>query len=106
IMVLPKMGASYVIKKFADEVMAEPKAAVESAMAAALDPNAPVQPTAAAAAQAGPTNRQQGPDEWDGQPISNEEGEVIGTARRVHQVGLYVISEGYGDLAQELEACV
>ncbi len=104
-MVLPKMGASYVIKKFADEVMAEPKAAVESAMAAALDPNAAVQqPTAAA--PSGTVSTQRTPDEWDGQPISNEDGEVIGTARRVHQVGLYVISDSYGDLAKELESCV
>lgn len=105
-MVLPKMGASYVIKKFADEIMAEPKAAVESAMATALDPHAPVQGPPASAASGTASPRPDPVDEWDGQPIANEDGEVIGTARRVHQVGLYIISDTYGDLAKELEACV
>ncbi len=104
-MVLPKMGASYVIKKFADEIMSEPKAAIESAMATALDPAAPAQPGAAAARQSA-AGTQSLVDEWDGQSVSNEEGEVIGTARRVRQVNLYVISDSTADLASELETCV
>ncbi|MEZ4499290.1 MAG: hypothetical protein R2839_04300 [Thermomicrobiales bacterium] len=104
-MVLPKMGASYVIKKFADEVMAEPKAAVESAMATALDPTLSKSQSSGASATAA-AQRQAIADSWDGQEISSEDGEVIGTARRVHQVGLYVISDGFGDLASELESCV
>lgn len=104
-MVLPKMGASYVIKKFADEVMAEPKAAVESAMATALDPTLSKSQSSGALATAA-AQRQAIADSWDGQEISSEDGEVIGTARRVHQVGLYVISDGFGDLASELESCV
>jgi len=99
-MVLPKMGASYVIKKFADEIMAEPKAAIESAMATAVDPSAA---TPSATQKATATAEI---DEWDGQSITSEEGEVIGTARRVRQVNLYVISDTYGDLASELESCV
>lgn len=105
------MGASYVIKRFADEVMAEPKAAIESAMATALDPAAAAQQgTSAGGPSPGSasavSSRQPAADEWDGQIISNEDGEVIGTARRVHQVNLYVISDSYGDLAAELESCV
>ncbi|MBX3069518.1 MAG: hypothetical protein KF883_03320 [Thermomicrobiales bacterium] len=102
-MVLPKMGASYVIKKFADEVMAEPKAAVESAMATALDPNAA---SAQTGAKAPAPSNQPIADAWDGQEITNEDGDVIGTARRVRQVGLYVISDGFGDLGSELESLV
>lgn len=102
-MVLPKMGASYVIKKFADEIMAEPKAAIESAVSTALDPSAPSQ-TGTAASKPAPV--QTPVDEWDGQSISNEDGEIIGTARRVRQVNLYVISDSTADLASELETCV
>lgn len=105
-MVLPKMGASYVIKKFADEVMAEPKAAVESAMATALDSGAGRTAATAPSPSAPGAPPQKATDEWDGQQITNEDGEVIGIARRVRQVGLYVISNGFGDLASELESCV
>src|SRR5680860_171476 len=95
-MVLPKMGASFVIKKFADEVMAEPRAIVESAIADVTD-TPKLAPTPAPA-------REQ--DEFDGQPISDENGHVIGTARRLHQVALYVVSDTYGDTAKEFEQCV
>ena len=94
-MVLPKMGASYVIKKFADEVMAEPKAIVESAL------NEPFQEQPKLAPAPPPEK-----DEFDGQTINDENGEVIGTARRLRQIALYLISDSYGDLARELEQCV
>ncbi len=98
---LPKMGASYVIKKFADEMMAEPKAAVESAVSTALDPSAGSQSgVRMAATQAAP------PDEWDGQTISNEESEIIGTARLMREVSIYLVSDTYGDHRSELEACI
>ncbi len=98
---LPKMGASYVIKKFADEMMAEPKAAVESAVSTALDPT---YGSPSGARVAAPQNEQ--PDEWDGQTIANEEGEVIGTARRMREVSIYLVSDTYGDHRAELEACI
>ncbi|CAN5799924.1 hypothetical protein BH23CHL4_BH23CHL4_30490 [soil metagenome] len=93
-MVLPKMGASYVIKKFADEVMAEPKAMVESAIREPFE--------APKLAPAPPPEK----DDFDGQTISDENGEVIGTARRLRQVALYIVSDSYGELARELEQCV
>jgi hypothetical protein len=95
-----------VIKKFADEIMAEPKAAIESAMATALDPAASSQQPAAGSQQAAGSGQKGGADEWDGQAIADEQGEVIGTARRVHQVGMYVISDSYGDIVAELEQCL
>ncbi len=93
-MVLPKMGASYVIKKFADEVMAEPKAMVESAIREPFE--------TPKLAPAPPPEK----DDFDGQTISDENGEVIGTARRLRQVALYIVSDSYGELARELEQCV
>ena len=94
-MVLPKMGASYVLKKFADEVMAEPKAIVESAL------NEPFQEQPKLAPAPPPEK-----DEFDGQTINDENGEVIGTARRLRQIALYIVSDTYGDLASEFEQCV
>jgi hypothetical protein len=96
-MVLPKMGASYVIKKFADEVMAEPKAIVESAL------NEPFQQQPAPKLAPAPPAEK---DDFDGQSISDESGEVIGTARRLRQIALYIVSDTYGDLASEFEQCV
>ena len=73
-------------------------------MATALDPTTGrTQPAVGGIATA---QNQLPPDEWDGTTINSEEGEVIGTARRVRQVGLYVISDGFGDLASELETLV
>ena len=95
-MVLPKMGASYMIKKFADEMMAEPKAMVEAALTEPFQAAKPAAPLPPPAEQ----------DEFDGQTISNEAGQVIGTARRLRQVALYIVSDSYGELARELEQCV
>jgi hypothetical protein len=105
-MVLPKMGASYVIKKFADEVMAEPKAIVESTISdvtgAVTGSQAPV--TSRQSPATG--SPQQETDELDGQPISDESGQTIGTARRLRKVAFYLVSDSYGDLTKELEACL
>jgi hypothetical protein len=104
-MVLPKIGASYVLKKITDEVMAEPKAAVEAAMTGMPQPGQQ-------AGQASQTPQQvqrppePEPDEFDGQPVSDENGEVIGTARRMREIAVYLSSDSYGDLHKELEACL
>jgi len=95
-MVLPKMGASYMIKKFADEMMAEPKAMVEAALTEPFQAAKPAAPLPPPAEQ----------DEFDGQTISDEAGQVIGTARRIKQVAFYLVSDSYGDLYHELEECM
>ena len=105
-MVLPKMGASYMIKKFADEMMAEPKAIVESAIADVKDPFAGSRPPAASSQQSAAANQKPETDEWDGQIISDELGETIGTAHRIKQVAFYLVSDSYGDLLRELEECM
>ncbi len=105
-MVLPKMGASYVIKKFADEMMAEPRAIVESAIADVKDPLAGSRPPAASGQQSAAGSQKPETDEWDGQIISDEHGETIGTARRIKQVAFYLVSDSYGDLHNELEECM
>jgi hypothetical protein len=105
-MVLPKMGASYVIKKFADEVMAEPKAIVESAIADVTDPTGSNRQPAASSQQSAASSQRPETDELDGQAVSDEHGEAIGTARRLRSVAFYLVSDSYGDLNQELQSCL
>lgn len=103
-MVLPKMGASFVMKKIADEVMAEPRALVESAIADVSQ--AATGSPRAAVTQSAPASQAPERDEFDGQTINDENGEVIGTARRLRQIALYLVSDSYGDFVHELEACL
>jgi hypothetical protein len=90
-MVVPRMGASWALKKFADEVMASPQSQ-ETA------PDTESTPTATAAKPE--------TDELDGQLVSDQHGEVIGTARRLRGIAVYLVSDSYGNLEQELEHCV
>jgi hypothetical protein len=81
--VLPRVGASYVGKKLYDYVMTppEPRSAPEAVDAA--------------------------PEEWvdelDGQPFHDEEGQALGTAFRLAEVGVYVVTNGYGRPAAQFE---
>lgn len=93
-MVVPKIGTQFVLKKIADEVLAPPPEPVEP------EPDSKtIQPTAAPAA---PVER----DELDGQLITDEEGNTVGRARRVHGVAVYVVSDNFSALGGDLEECV
>ena len=80
-----KIGASYIAKRIADHVMAPPAPAAEPAEA-----TAPREPAG----------------EPDGQVVHDEEGRDIGRAYRVPGVAVYVVWDGYGDRAEELERCL
>jgi hypothetical protein len=78
---LPKVGASYLAKRFADHVMAPPQ---------------PVQEAEPEEADA----------DLDGQVFTDEHGNRIGRAFRVPNLAVYVIANGRGNLQPELERCI
>ena len=80
---LPRVGASYVGKKIYDYVMTqpEPRTAPEAVEAAT----------------------EEWVDEVDGQPFHDEDGQPLGTAFRLAEVGVYVVGNGYGRPAAQFE---
>ncbi len=76
---MQKMGASYVAKRIADQLMAPPAKRAEPSEPAA-DP--------------------------DGEVFHDEEGQPLGTAYRVPGVAVYVVSDGYDSPQDELERCL
>lgn len=76
---LPKVGASYLAKRFADHVMAPPPQQVE-----------PEDET----------------EDLDGQVFTDEDGNRIGRAYRIPNLAVYVIANGRGNLQNELERCI
>jgi len=81
-----KVGASYVMRKVSDYVMAPPKAdqVVEEEVA----------------------ESSAGVPDLDGQVITDENGESLGTARRVAEVAVYVITESRRGLEDQLKKTV
>jgi hypothetical protein len=89
---LPKVGASYVLKKVGDYVMTPPSAP-------------------AAEPEAQPRTQQQEPTASpapgiDGQMITDENGANLGVARRVANVGVYLISDSRAGLEEQLKATI
>jgi hypothetical protein len=88
--VVQKIGASYVMKKVTDYVTAPPP---QAAQREAVDeteraPRAPDQAPA---------------DPLHGQVITDEDGQTVGTARRVPGVAVYVIAPAYANATAEFE---
>jgi hypothetical protein len=89
-----RVGASYVGKKLYDYLTTSPTPA------AAVEPDEGVEEVEAAESIA-PV------DELDGQPFFDENGQPLGTARRLAGVAVYVVTDGYasrhGELLRSLE---
>jgi hypothetical protein len=85
-----KIGAQYLVKRVTDYVMAPPTQAGEPA---------PGETATAPPAAAG------GPD-LDGEQIRDDEGQRLGTARRLRDVAVYVVSDGFGDRVEALQRCI
>ena len=94
-MVVPKLGAQYMLKRLADEMMAP----VAAPTAATADQDVPQQATAAPVVEV-PVR-----DGIDGTIIHDDEGQPIGRARRA-PIAVYLISPGYGNIVSELEECL
>jgi hypothetical protein len=84
-----KIGAQYLVKRVTDYVMA-PSAEGEAA---------PGETAAAPAAAAS------GPD-LDGEEIRDDEGQRLGTARRLRETAVYVVADGFGDRVEALQRCI
>jgi hypothetical protein len=87
-----KIGAQYLVKRISDYVTA-PQPAEDSEQPQPVDaPSRPVEESV--------------PDLLDGQVVRNEEGQSVGIARRVHEVSVYVIGEGFGDRVQMVQDAI
>lgn len=76
---LPKVGASYLAKRFANQIMSPP------------------------AKEAAPEEEDA---DLDGQVFTDENGERIGRAYRIPNLAVYVIANGRGTVQDELEHCI
>ena len=85
---MQKIGAQYLVKRISDYVTAPPPQANEDEPA----------PAAAKAVASGP--------DLDGEEIRDDEGQRLGTARRLHNVAVYVVSDGFGDRTELLQQCL
>jgi hypothetical protein len=90
--VVPKIGASYVMKKVADYVTTPPPRPADRQEVEAEEP--------APRRHAGAESQD---DPLHGQVITDENGETVGTARRVPGVAVYVVAPAYANAAAEFE---
>jgi hypothetical protein len=91
-MVVQKIGAQYLVKRVTDYVMAPPPAAGEP------DSEPEQQARAGAPEVIGP--------DLDGDEIHDDEGQLLGTARRVRNVAVYVVTDGFGNPLEVLHQAV
>lgn len=85
-----KIGAQYLVKRITDYVVAPP-----------APPGEPASSETAATTPAAAS----GPD-LDGQEIRDDEGRRLGIARRLPDIVVYVVSDGFGDRVEALQRCV
>jgi len=75
---VPKIAGQYIVKRLSDQIMAPPAQ----------------RPAAAQVEDAA--------EDLDGQIVTDEDGQSVGTARRLADVAVYVVSDGFDDLESEL----
>ncbi len=79
---VPKIAGQYVAKRLYDQILAPPAQRPEAA-----EPEDPE-------------------EDLDGQVVTDEDGQPVGTAHRLGNVAVYVVSDGYANLDSELLRCV
>lgn len=89
---MPKIGAQYVIKKLADDILNAP------VPAPAVEPASQVQQAIEGVETDG--------ESIHGQVIADEDGNAIGKAMRMRGIAVYFAWDGYGDPRAEFEACL
>jgi hypothetical protein len=90
-LVVQKIGAQYLIKRVSDYVTAPPPPAA-----------GPTETETVSSAAAEETVV----DLLDGQPLKDEDGQTVGIARRVREVAVYFVGEGFGDRVQTLQEAI
>ena len=83
---MQRIGASYIAKKIADQVLTPPPKPAPPAEAE--DDDEPREPPVV--------------DELDGQPFHDEEGQPLGTAFRLPGIAVYVVGDRYANRHAEL----
>lgn len=83
---VPKIAGQYIVKRISDQIMAPPPSAAEPE--ADDRETRPANPPVV--------------DELDGQAVVDEEGNAVGTARRLASVAVYVVAERRGEAEAEL----
>ena len=81
---MQRIGASYIAKRIADQVLAPPP-----------KPAAPDEPE-------DEPSEEPVVDELDGQPFHDEDGQPLGTALRLPGIAVYVVADGYANRHAEL----
>jgi hypothetical protein len=88
---MQRVGAQYLVKKFADQFLMPPEQATAE------------QATAPEATQTVPINEVAN---LDGQVIMNEEGRRMGIARHLANVAVYLVSHSADNLEGQLQECI
>jgi hypothetical protein len=83
-MVVPKIAGQYIVKRISDQILAPPP---EREDAAEADEQRVAEPLV---------------DELDGQIVVDDEGQPVGTARRLASIGVYVVADRRGEAESEL----
>jgi hypothetical protein len=83
---VPKIAGQYIVKRIYDQVLAPP----------------PEREDDAAESEPRPRAEERFVDGLDGQVVLDDEGNPVGTARRMASIGVYVVSERRGDAESEL----
>jgi hypothetical protein len=88
-----KIGAQYLVKRISDYVTAPPATAESKAME-----STETRPTIAETLEDG--------HDLDGEAIRDDDGQVIGIARRIRNIAVYVISDTSTHRLEALQECV
>jgi hypothetical protein len=83
-MVVPKIAGQYIVKRISDQILAPPPEQAEEAEAVEQRAAAPLI------------------DELDGQVVVDDDGQPVGTARRLASIGVYVVADRRGEAESEL----
>jgi hypothetical protein len=86
-----KIGAQYLVKRISDYVTAPPPPAAGPAEQSSEVTAEPEEPSV---------------DLLDGQMVRDEDGNSVGIARRVREVAVYFVGEGFGDRVQTLQEAI
>ncbi len=75
---VPKIAGQYVAKRLYDQILAPPAQRPET------------------------EEIEDATEDFDGQLVTDEDGQPVGTAHRLAEIAVYVVSDGYADLESEL----
>ena len=87
-----KIGAQYLVKRISDYVTAPPPEPASQAAAPAANPSQVEDNDATV--------------DLDGQVIRDDDGQVVGIARRIRNIAVYVVADSAANRLETLQGCV